>query len=295
MSVAIIVINWFDHFIYHYSDSLSSALSAFYAKIVIIAGIGVPVTEILTSRIPSYMYQSFYVYLYALSILFVIFIYTAHIRTRAVFSLIKSYRKYSHWFSIAFAEPLYFNPLCSCICGVDRRENGRWLFGKEKISTFWKFLFTCGSNFIWYRDHGILWPRIWTIFWAEPSVIPPFLWYKNENYSARNLFSSFLFRRYQLFNRDDCAHANRPNDIEHHSNAVYIFEYNRLRYGTTQSDITIWINAHGGDKHMWMALCACGRDQTWNSTFEIIEIRFTSIQHNFIERNNAWMCFDFSF
>lgn len=76
-----------------FSDALSSSLSAFYAKIVIIAGIAVPVTEVLTSRIPLLVYQSFYVYLYTVSIFFVIFVYTAHMRTRAVFSLIKNYRK----------------------------------------------------------------------------------------------------------------------------------------------------------------------------------------------------------
>lgn len=62
---------------------------------MIIAGIAVPVTEILTSRIPSVVYQSFYVYLYSVSIAFVVFVYTAHMRTRAVFSLIKSYRKFN--------------------------------------------------------------------------------------------------------------------------------------------------------------------------------------------------------
>lgn len=82
-----LLITWFG-----FSDALSSSLSAFYAKIVIIAGIAVPVTEVLTSRIPPLVYQSFYVYLYAVSILFVIFVYTAHMRTRAVFSLIKTYR-----------------------------------------------------------------------------------------------------------------------------------------------------------------------------------------------------------
>lgn len=74
------------------SDALSSALSALYAKIVVIIGIALPVTEVLTSRIPSMVYQSFYVYLYTVSILFVIFVYTVHMRTRAVFSLIKTYR-----------------------------------------------------------------------------------------------------------------------------------------------------------------------------------------------------------
>ncbi|XP_031634080.1 proton channel OtopLc-like isoform X2 [Contarinia nasturtii] len=74
-------------------DALSSALSALYAKIIVIVGIALPVTEVLTSRIPSFVYQSFYVYLYIVSILFVIFVYSAHMRTRAVLSLIKTYHE----------------------------------------------------------------------------------------------------------------------------------------------------------------------------------------------------------
>lgn len=80
-------------FIYNFSDALSSGLSALYAKIIVILGVALPVTEVLTSRIPSIVYQSFYVYLYGVSVLFVLFVYMAHMRTRAVFSLIKVYRK----------------------------------------------------------------------------------------------------------------------------------------------------------------------------------------------------------
>lgn len=78
-----------------FSDALSSSISALYAKIIVIIGIALPVTEVLTSRITTIVYQSFYVYLYVISILFVVYVYTAHMRTRAVFSLIKTYRKYS--------------------------------------------------------------------------------------------------------------------------------------------------------------------------------------------------------
>lgn len=39
------------------------------------------------------VYQSFYVYLYSVSILFVVFVYTVHLRRRAVFSVIKTFSK----------------------------------------------------------------------------------------------------------------------------------------------------------------------------------------------------------
>lgn len=72
-------------------------------------GIAMPVTEVLTLRIPSFVYQAFYVYLYSVSILFVIFVYTAHMRTRAVFSLIKTYRKsYFKWYAFGNDEYLPF-------------------------------------------------------------------------------------------------------------------------------------------------------------------------------------------
>ncbi|XP_059616659.1 proton channel OtopLc-like isoform X2 [Phlebotomus argentipes] len=74
-------------------DALSTALSALYCKLLVVMGIAMPVTEILSSRIPANFYQGFYVYLYAVSIAFVIFIYATHLRTRAVFSLLKDYHE----------------------------------------------------------------------------------------------------------------------------------------------------------------------------------------------------------
>uniref|UniRef100_A0A182Q0E2 Otopetrin n=1 Tax=Anopheles farauti TaxID=69004 RepID=A0A182Q0E2_9DIPT len=75
-------------------DALSTALSALYAKIIVILGIALPVTEILSSQIPANVYQGFYLFLYTVSIAFVIFVYASTMRRRAVLTLIKSYRKY---------------------------------------------------------------------------------------------------------------------------------------------------------------------------------------------------------
>ncbi|KAJ6638666.1 Proton channel OtopLc [Pseudolycoriella hygida] len=74
-------------------DALSSALSALYAKVIVILGVALPITEILTSRIPKNIYTGFYLYLYSVSIAFVVFVYTAHVRNRAVFSLLKTYHE----------------------------------------------------------------------------------------------------------------------------------------------------------------------------------------------------------
>uniref|UniRef100_A0A6E8V861 Otopetrin n=1 Tax=Anopheles coluzzii TaxID=1518534 RepID=A0A6E8V861_ANOCL len=74
-------------------DALSTALSALYAKIVVILGIALPVTEILSSQIPANVYQGFYLFLYTVSIVFVIFVYASTMRRRAVLTLIKSYHE----------------------------------------------------------------------------------------------------------------------------------------------------------------------------------------------------------
>ncbi|XP_053678029.1 proton channel OtopLc [Anopheles nili] len=74
-------------------DALSTALSALYAKIIVILGIALPVTEILSSQIPANVYQGFYLFLYTVSIAFVIFVYASTMRRRAVLTLIKNYHE----------------------------------------------------------------------------------------------------------------------------------------------------------------------------------------------------------
>lgn len=75
-------------------DALSTVFSAFYAKILVVLGIAFPITDILAIRAPASFYQAFYLYLYIGSIAFVFFMYAAHLRTRALFSMIDSYRKF---------------------------------------------------------------------------------------------------------------------------------------------------------------------------------------------------------
>ncbi|CRK95797.1 CLUMA_CG009254, isoform A [Clunio marinus] len=74
-------------------DALSTALSALYAKMIVILGIAFPITEILSNRIPQEMYQGFYVYLYLVSIIFVIFVYATQMKSKAVLTIIKSYHE----------------------------------------------------------------------------------------------------------------------------------------------------------------------------------------------------------
>lgn len=67
---------------------------------VVILGIALPITEILSNRIPAEVYQGFYVYLYVVSIAFVVFVYVSQLRQKAVLSLLKNYRKSENFFQL---------------------------------------------------------------------------------------------------------------------------------------------------------------------------------------------------
>ncbi|KAG4074262.1 hypothetical protein HA402_008671 [Bradysia odoriphaga] len=73
-------------------DALSTTLSAFYAKFLVVLGIAFPVTDILSQKAPPSFYQGFYLYLYIGSVAFVVYMYAGHLRTRALFSMIDSYQ-----------------------------------------------------------------------------------------------------------------------------------------------------------------------------------------------------------
>ncbi|CAK1578283.1 unnamed protein product [Parnassius mnemosyne] len=65
-------------------EALSKALSALYAKLLVVLGIAFPVTEVIANGVPDGYYQGFYLYLYLVSMLFVIFHYVNLMRQKAV-------------------------------------------------------------------------------------------------------------------------------------------------------------------------------------------------------------------
>lgn len=65
-----------------FSDALTSGLSAIYAKIIIVLGIALPVTEALSHRLSREIYQIYYMFLYLAGIGFIGFVYVSHIRRR---------------------------------------------------------------------------------------------------------------------------------------------------------------------------------------------------------------------
>ncbi|KAH8333870.1 hypothetical protein KR059_004194 [Drosophila kikkawai] len=75
------------------NDAISSALSATYCKLLVLLGVCLPITEVISEQIPTYVYQGFYVYLYAGSILFVIFLYISAFRNRSLFNALKEYHE----------------------------------------------------------------------------------------------------------------------------------------------------------------------------------------------------------
>lgn len=62
---------------------MTSALSAFYAKLMVVLGIAFPMTDVLSDQAPNKFYQGFYLYLYIGSIAFVAFMYIDHLAQRS--------------------------------------------------------------------------------------------------------------------------------------------------------------------------------------------------------------------
>ncbi|KAH8415340.1 hypothetical protein KR222_004810 [Zaprionus bogoriensis] len=75
------------------NDAVSSALSATYCKLLVLLGVCLPITEVISDQIPTYVYQGFYVYLYSGSIIFVIFLYISAFRNRSLFNALKDFHE----------------------------------------------------------------------------------------------------------------------------------------------------------------------------------------------------------
>ncbi|XP_055370988.1 proton channel OtopLc isoform X2 [Condylostylus longicornis] len=74
-------------------DELSKSLSSLYCKLLVILGVALPVSEIISEKIHPHIYHGFYVYLYCGSILFVCSVYAASIKNRTLFKILKNYHE----------------------------------------------------------------------------------------------------------------------------------------------------------------------------------------------------------
>ncbi|GBP35836.1 Proton channel OtopLc [Eumeta japonica] len=73
------------------SEALSKALSALYAKLLVVLGLAFPVTEVIATKVEDGYYQGFYMYLYTVSVLFIVFQYANLIRQKAVNTIIHEF------------------------------------------------------------------------------------------------------------------------------------------------------------------------------------------------------------
>ncbi|XP_049779698.1 proton channel OtopLc-like [Schistocerca cancellata] len=81
-------------------DALSTILSALYAKLLVVVGIAMPITEVLSAEVHANYFQGFYLYLYVGSILYMCFIYMILLKSRAIYKIINRFGqpedKYEH-------------------------------------------------------------------------------------------------------------------------------------------------------------------------------------------------------
>ena len=64
------------------SDPLQAAVSALYAKLLVILGLALPLAEVLSDRIQPDHFHLFYVYLFLVSTLYLLFVYMDLVQTR---------------------------------------------------------------------------------------------------------------------------------------------------------------------------------------------------------------------
>ncbi|XP_026747056.1 proton channel OtopLc-like [Trichoplusia ni] len=74
-------------------EALSKALSALYGKLLVVLGLAFPVTEVIAGGVPDGYYQGFYLYLYLVSLIFVVFQYFNIMRQKAVELIINDYEE----------------------------------------------------------------------------------------------------------------------------------------------------------------------------------------------------------
>ena len=72
------------------SDALSAALSALYAKLIVVLGLALPVTNILHYKGAASFYQGFYLYLYTASVCFISFVYITYLKSRPFLKILNS-------------------------------------------------------------------------------------------------------------------------------------------------------------------------------------------------------------
>lgn len=68
-------------------DALATTLSALYGKLIVVMGIAFPMAEVISTYIPPSFYEVFYLYLYIVSMVFLLFMYVTLLWGRPKFSV----------------------------------------------------------------------------------------------------------------------------------------------------------------------------------------------------------------
>ncbi|KAK5643767.1 hypothetical protein RI129_007612 [Pyrocoelia pectoralis] len=74
-------------------NALTTILSALYAKLLVVLGIAIPITDTISTDVNFSFFQGFYLYLYFGSIAFVAYMYITLVKEKPMFSIKKGYRK----------------------------------------------------------------------------------------------------------------------------------------------------------------------------------------------------------
>ncbi|CAH1403807.1 unnamed protein product [Nezara viridula] len=77
-------------------DTLSVILSALYCKLLIVLGLALPITKIITTTVPAEFYDFFYIYLYGGSLAFILTVHLISFKKKAVKKIQSKCSKNSH-------------------------------------------------------------------------------------------------------------------------------------------------------------------------------------------------------
>lgn len=138
-------------------DALTTALSAFYAKLIVVLGIAFPITDILGTKAPSSFYQGFYLYLYIVSVAFVAFMHMTRLRSQNGNENNSTRAKGETWtrWEVQSIEFRFDFPRF-----VQTEEEGRRQLSKISVR---QFLFARWCGRLWHWQYGLLWTGVRSI------------------------------------------------------------------------------------------------------------------------------------
>lgn len=114
----------------HANDALTTALSAFYAKLIIVVGIALPIVDVLTPNTIKEVYKGFYFYLYLGSIAFVAFMHVDLVRSRRLLAAQTNESKKCSWIK---HSRWIFQIKSNCFSGFSGEEEKKKLLESVKL------------------------------------------------------------------------------------------------------------------------------------------------------------------